>query len=296
MLGADLMIGAVDGPLELRPEAVDGLSVRRSAHILARRVFDALVDEAHRFGLVVEAALVGREHGAVGGESRQERQDDGRAGLRQHLGADAPAALNHAEHGRLAVGPEAALAVPLAADVGLVGLQHARKQTLVLGHEQTDLTGHAPRALVGHAQLARQLHRGYAVLRRGEQEQRVEPQRQRRRGLVEDRPRAGREERATGALVGPPPPDGMEGVGLLALRALAPLREAQGEDVGETGFLRRELRLEGLDGVFHMRHTRHCKSFNSRLMLRVGTSPAWNRKRSPSMLTGQVSRPGVRNV
>lgn len=255
MLGADLMIGAVDGPLELRPEAVDGLRVDLSLHELPRRVLDALVDEAHRLGLVVEAALVRRQHGARRGEPRQQREDDGRAGLGQHPRTDAPAALHHAEHGRLAVGPESALAVPLAADIGLVGLKEAREKALVLGHEQSDLTGHAPRALIGDTELARQLHRADAVLRRGEQEDGVEPQRQRRRALVEDRPGARREERATCALVGPPPPDGMEGVGLPALpalRALGPLRAPQGEDVGETGRVVGELRLEGLDGVFHL--------------------------------------------
>lgn len=121
-----------------------------------------------------------------------------------------------------------------------------------MGHEEPDLTGHAPRALVGHAQPARQLHRGDAVLLRGKKEQRVEPQRQRRRALVEDRPRARREERPAGALVGPPAPDGVKGVGLPALRALGPLRAPQGEDVGEAGRVVGELRLEGLDGVSHL--------------------------------------------
>ena len=251
MLGADLMVGAVDRPLELRPEAVYGLRVNRALHELPRRVLDALMDEAHRVGLVVDAALVRGQHGARRGEARQEREDDGRAGFGQHTRTDAPAALHHAEHGRLAVGPEAALAVPLAADIGLVGLQHAREKALVLGHEQADLSRHAPRALIGHAQLARQLHGRDTVLRRGEQEQRVEPQRQWRRALVEYRPRAGREKRPARTLVSPPPPDRMEGVGLLALRALAPLREAQGKDVGKTRLVRRELSLECLDGVFH---------------------------------------------
>ncbi len=126
------------------------------------------------------------------------------------------------------------------------------KKAVVLGHEQADLSRHAPRAFVGDAELARQLHRGDAVLRRGEQEQRVEPQRQRRRTLVEDRPRARREERAAGTLVGPPAPDGVEGVGLAALRTLGPLGKPEREDEGETGFVVGKLRPECLDGVFHL--------------------------------------------
>ena len=252
MLRADLMIGAAHGTLELAPEAVNGLGMDRAFHELPRRVLDALMDKAQRLGLVVEVALVGREHGARSAEARQQRQDDGRAGLRQHLGTDAPATLYHAEHWRLAVGPEPSLAVTLTADIGLVGFKDAREKAIVLGHEQANLTRHAPRALIGHAELARQLHGRHAILGGGEQEYGVEPKRQRRRGLVENRPRAGREERPTRALVGPPPPDGVEAVGLPALRALGPFRAPHGEDVSETRRVVGELRLEGFDGVFHL--------------------------------------------
>lgn len=281
MLGADLMVGAVHRSLELRPEAVDGLRVDRALDELPRRVLHALVDVAHGLGLVVEPALVRRQHRAVRGEPGQERQDDCGPRLGQHLGADAPASLHDAEHGRLAVGPETALAVPLAADVGLVGLKNAREEAVVLGHEEPDLTGHAPRALVGHAQLARQLHRGDAVLRRGEQEQRVEPQGQRRRALVEDGPRARREERPTGALVGPPAPDGMEGVGLPALRALGPLRAPQSEDVGEAGRVVGELGLECLDGVFHLDLRLSAKSILSALNTLTNPPPITKPNTSP---------------
>src|SRR5205085_9492862 len=60
---------------------------------------------------------------------------------------------------------------------------------VVLLHEVfADLVEHAKRGLVVHAKLALQLLRGDAAARTRDEIDRVEPQVQRGRGLVEDRP------------------------------------------------------------------------------------------------------------
>ena len=66
--------------------------------------------------------------------------------------------------------------------VGLVYFGHPAKHSVTVHqrHLLTELLLHAPRALVGHSQLALRLLRGDAVWRRREQEDRAEPQLQRR--------------------------------------------------------------------------------------------------------------------
>ena len=248
------VVGPVQAPLELTPKAVDGLRVDRAPDILPGAVLHALMDEAHALGAVVDAALVRGQDGARRGVGRQERHDRSTSGVRDGRRLDAATALHHAEHGRLAFRADATLtARVLAADVGLVGLKHPAQDFAVIGHEQTDLTGHAPRALVGHADLPLNLLGRDSVLRRGEQEDGVEPGQERRRALVEDgvhrradlmaAPRTGVSLAARARV---------EALRLAAIAHGAALAVAGHKQERETGGVRRELRLEGLDGVFHL--------------------------------------------
>ena len=249
------VVGPVQAPLELTPKAVDGLRVDRAPDILPGTVLHALMDEARRLGAVVDVALVRGEHRARHDVGRQERHDRRRPGVRDGLRLDGPAALDHAEHGRLALGSDSALtARTLAADVGLVGLNAPAQDAAFIGHEKPNLAGHAPRALVGHAQLAFKLLRRHAVLGRGEQEDGVEPGQQRRRALVEDRVRRRADlVAAPGARAGLAAPARIKALGLAAPVARRPvLAVARDEQKPQTGRVVGELRLEVLDGVFHL--------------------------------------------
>lgn len=75
----------------------------------------------------------------------------------------------------------------------------ARKRPCSLRHQfVTDQEGHAPRCFVGHAKFPLQLLRRDAAASARHQVHRIEPEVQRGRGLVEDRPRSGMEMMPTG--------------------------------------------------------------------------------------------------
>src|SRR5581483_8553892 len=132
----------------------------------------------------------------------------------------------------------------------------SRQRLVVLSHEfRSNLAKHPERGLVVHADLAFELLRGDPALGAGHKKDRVEPQVQRGRGLVENRPgrrvdvvaTAGASPRlaALRSLVA------LEAALLFALRAVSMLaigREAVAPQPFQTGRVVRKLALELHEG------------------------------------------------
>ena len=145
----------------------------------------------------------------------------------------------------LAPGPAAAQPRLLAADVGLVHLHRAGQQVTARPHQhRPQAVQHRPRCLVGaDLQSPLQAQRRDPVLGRGEQPARGEPDRQRRPGPVEDRPRRHRGPMPAGGAhdaAVPEPPAFAEA----ALRAHEPLRPSHPLQVVQTVGIGAEPSLE----------------------------------------------------
>lgn len=117
-----------------------------------------------------------------------------------------------------------------------------------------DLVADAPRRLIGHAELALQFLRRDAVPRHREQVHGIEPELQRRPGLLERRSnRRVQVVPATAARIGALCLDAIPARGKPALGARVVRPEARGEQVREAGFVVGELPKEFAGGEW-LRH------------------------------------------
>lgn len=245
------MESPMNGTLELRPEALDGVGMHVATGVFALRVLDRLMQIAQGLDLVVAVGLVRGDDGARGRHGLHQRHKRILAHVLDRLGPDPSATLHNAEYWRLARSAAPALALVLAAVVGFVGLDHAAQGIGILAHQEPDLLGHAPRALVGDADVALDFLRRHAVLTLAHEEDGMEPGRERRGALVEDRAFRGRNLEAAGAGIHATASNRMKAV-LAAPFALEATGPAVLEDVSEASLVVRELGLEVLDRISHV--------------------------------------------
>jgi len=194
MLPTDVNMSAANTTLQHRPEAVESVGVRDAVDVLPLAMLHNQVRVAFGGKRHIRAIFVrgdGRAFGDIRHDMRNERVA---LRVRNDLGNNVAAALDHAEHGGLfdlpAVFAPLAMLPRLAADVGFVGLDRARQAIVAvnLRHVLADFVAHPPRRFVGDGKLALQFLGRHAMPRRGEQVHGVKPLGQGRMRLVEGRP------------------------------------------------------------------------------------------------------------
>ena len=188
-LGRHRMMSAADACLYERPKAFDGIRVDIAEDVDALRVVNAPMDVSELREPFVSGRFVAVNH-RLGeyvlrhvAEKRERRID---------LCANPSAPLDHTLNDDLVACPRSLLLGHvrswLSADVGLVNLDRPAKVGHVFGQERADQVEHPPRRLVGHAKLAFELLGRDAAPRLSHEEDRPEPQPERRAGVLEDRP------------------------------------------------------------------------------------------------------------
>lgn len=192
MLRRNRNVSPVNRPLQLRPEALDGVGVNVATHVFPFAVLHALMPVAflasHKIGVV----LIGHEVGTNPNVLPDNGHERGGLDVFHHHGADSALTFHHAGYGNLSTrhGP-ASLPVCLSAYVGFVGLNGAVKQVVPLLHKGADLFRYAPRRLISYAKVSLKLFCGDAVFRRAEKINGVKPAFEQRFGLVKNGARHG---------------------------------------------------------------------------------------------------------
>src|ERR1019366_1912192 len=196
MLFGDRMIDATNPALYKRPEPFDGLGMHVPAHIDTLCVTDAVMLVSRLLERVINRVFV-----RVDGGLRQHiffdvRHDSSALNVRHGHGHNVTLALYHPKHGRFVRSIDArtplAPVAPRPANISFVYLDRipASERAIVLQHQLVaNQICHAPRRFIGDAKFALQLLRGNSATSARHQVHRIEPQMQRRGGLVEDRPR-----------------------------------------------------------------------------------------------------------
>src|SRR3972149_1984381 len=203
MLSRDRVVDAAYPVLGERPEPFNCLGVHIPTHVDLRLMHDPLVLVALPLQLVVQSSFVCEHDG--GWHNVRDEGVDVRQLRRCNDRTNPTTTLYSAQHSgflrRVSQRPSASLSAAglvqrlltrlisrAPTNVGFVNLNFARQGGHFLIHQLApDKESHSPRCLVGDAQLAFDLLSGDAATSAGHQVHRVEPQVQRRRGLVEDR-------------------------------------------------------------------------------------------------------------
>lgn len=170
---------------ELRPEAVNGVRVRRATDVLFRAVIDDYVFEAKTARVVIDWRFVGVKFRPVLDVALHIAKDIRCRELADHLGLYRAAALDYARHCGLASSAMPALARSNATDVRLIGLHYSLELPTIVSHQLADLVRHSPCGLVGHAKLTFQFFCSDSVAAGGHEEDCEEPRHKRGAGLVE---------------------------------------------------------------------------------------------------------------
>ena len=178
MFPTDMDMRRADRPLEDRPIAFERIGVVNALAPL----LGAMVDRAMlvaRFGkLVVGRQFVRADGRALGDVFLNVRLKRIPLDVWHHAGHDVAATLQHPENdGLVFAHPTALAALAPAANHGFIDFDMTSKHRIAVnvGHVLADFMAHAPRGLVGHADLPLDFLRRYAVPRRGEQENGIEP-------------------------------------------------------------------------------------------------------------------------
>ena len=183
------MISPVDRAFKLAPKALDGVGMEDALDVLTLAVGNSPVLVAERADLVVARKLIRGDRRPRLNAGLDQRRQGLSLDILHDLRPDLPAALGHAENDRLSGRPAPALPLPLAADVGFVGLDDAAQSPAAGLHHKPDLLCDPPSAFVSNPKLAHKLHRRDAVLGLAHEVYRMEPKRQGRRAFMEDSPR-----------------------------------------------------------------------------------------------------------
>src|SRR6266542_7144748 len=160
------MVGTDNRLLEEGPRALDGVGVEVAAHVLSRRVVDALVRSPALAQVPVGLALVGVDAGGgvsdLGGELAER---PARMPLRAEVEASPAAPSDGPAGDGLVHPPPTASAPPIAAYVGLVHF-HDPLEGRGCGvlHGLADAVEEIPRGLVAHSDGALDLVRTDAIL------------------------------------------------------------------------------------------------------------------------------------
>ena len=191
MLPADMNMRASDRTFEHGPEPLNGVHVMDTVYPLVRRVVDGAVIVSEPGDPGIGGKLVRADRRPALDVLKDVPLQSRAAYVRDDASHDIAAALDHAEHYRLARRPTSALATRTpSADVGFIGLNVPAQRGIAVHvrHVFADLMAHAPSRLVGHAQLALKFLGGHAMALRGEQVHGVEPLLQRCVRPFEGRP------------------------------------------------------------------------------------------------------------
>src|ERR1035441_4454922 len=172
------------------PKALNGIRVDFSDNIDLLAVIDSLMGVTASAEAVVGAEVVCKDHGV--------RQDVLFDESSQCIGLNVvgdecpnlPLALDHSDNGSL-VCSASACSLGSASVVGLVHFDltpaSTNRPALVITKHGANLLKHAPRRLVSHTRFPLNLLCRNSAARRGHQVDGIEPSRERRGGLVEDR-------------------------------------------------------------------------------------------------------------
>jgi hypothetical protein len=193
MMATDMNVSAVNGPLQLRPEALDSVD----ASALRGRILSKLVVDLHMaitgfVDIVIAAKFIGIE-GRSRHNVRQDKRLHGLFGARfDNAGNQFAIAFQHPDNASLVALVTAPHAGNRATDkrfVDLDGFAKAAKRivAVLFGHEFADFVAHAPRRFVGHAKLALDFLGGHAIPRSAEKEHDIKPIAQRSAGAMERR-------------------------------------------------------------------------------------------------------------
>ncbi len=115
-----MLVDSLHPALEDRVEALDGVRVYVTAHILAEAVLGEVVSGEVLAERTILTGFVGHDVGLGRDVRLDDRQQIGRLGAVHMEGAGGTAALNQGQNGVLMGGPAALLHALLAANVGLV--------------------------------------------------------------------------------------------------------------------------------------------------------------------------------
>jgi hypothetical protein len=193
MMTANMNVCPVNRPLQLRPEAFDGVDASAlRGGILAEFVIDLHMAKARFVDVMIPAKFIGIERGA-GNNMRQDKPLHGFLGARlDNAGNQLAIAFQHPHHAGLVALVTAPLAANRAADKRFIDFDRladtAKRIIAVLRrHIFADFMAHAPRRLVGHAKLALDFLGGNAVARGAEQKHDIKPVAQRSARPIERR-------------------------------------------------------------------------------------------------------------
>ena len=296
MLGTGLVVGAVQGVLDVADDRVEPAEVLE---------FDAGCPAAGNHGLVLNAGL------GDAAEATQPVADGDAIGIEELLAPGSQFGLTkalddvHAQRHRVTIvalgqgsderglvrrAAPGRLPVAFPAPVHVFDLDHATEAVLrvALEHDLQQLVLHAPSRLVGHPELTLELQRGDAVFLLGEQIHGQEPDGQRQLAVGKDRSRGERGlVAAVSALQQSARRNRAVPLGVAALRADEPVRPALGEQHRGTLLLaavrgdklRKTQTLLKLDGVLGHQPTPRCST-------RFQDAPAGGSNREPAEFHG----------
>lgn len=239
-------MSAIDRPLKLGPEPLNGVGVDRAAHVFAAAMVHGPVLEPESLGVAIGGKFVRVERGAGLYVVPEVSEDFSVRETAHRLHVDLAPAFYHADHRCLASSPTATLSGAHAANVGFIRLHNTLELAgLVVPHQLANLVGHAPCGLVRDSEVPLQFLRGHAVAGSGHEEHGEEPKFQGGAGLVEDGASGrGHLKAAPRAGIAAAGNHGIEAVLMLAIGASDAVFPAGLEDVFEAGPVIREKGIE----------------------------------------------------
>jgi hypothetical protein len=186
----NIVIDTADPALDKTPESLNGIRVDFASDVDSLAVVDSLMRVSASTQAIVGAEVIGKD----GGLRKHVFLNESSQGIGFHVSgnesANLPFALDHANN-RSLVSPAPALSFAPASVVRLIHLNLATESTnrpaFFVRQHGSNLFEHAPCRLVGDARLALNLFCGDAAPSLRHEVNSVEPNRERRRGFVEDR-------------------------------------------------------------------------------------------------------------
>ena len=252
MLPRDSMISPIDRPLKLAPKTLKGVGVEDALDVFAFPVGNGPVRVAQGSNLPIAGEFVGG-HGRTGLDVSLNQRPQGFAlHVVNDLGANLAATLRHSKDCRFTGCAASAPSRMLPADVRFVGLNDSAQESAAGFHHESDLLRNPPSAFIGYSKLALKLLGRNPILRLTHEEDRMEPECQRRRALVEYRTGCRVDLMAAPrADVRSPCGDRVIAIFVMALRALDSVRVLVLEDCRQAGFVVGVVFAEVVDRVFH---------------------------------------------
>lgn len=181
------MMRAVNRPLQLAPEAFNGVRVTPTPHIFLSAMVNDFVT-IPKLGHVVVGRIFVSVKLCAGRDdfadmlNRVSRVDDF-----DYLCADPATTISDADNGGLASSSSPAFAGLFPTDIALVSLAFTEEFGCSILHQLPDFMGHAPSRLVGYAKLTFKLFGSDPIPTGGHKEDAKKPEHERCSGFVEYR-------------------------------------------------------------------------------------------------------------